>query len=86
MGIGGNKDGNIVYDDSVKFLEDMRTFKIKLHGTGRAYDNTVALLLDISELDPAYITVLTKTDQEAQPPAGGTESGEDETEQTVPEV
>ena len=80
MGIGGNKDGNISYDDSVKFLEDMRTFKIKLHGTGRAYDNTVALLLDISELDPAYITVLAKTEPEAQTPSDDTGSGEDDEE------
>ena len=28
---------------------------------GRAYDNTVAILIDISALDPAYITVLSKT-------------------------
>ena len=60
MGLGGSKDGTIEYSDEYKFLEDMRTFKIKLHGTGRAYDNTVALVLDISELDPAYITVLNK--------------------------
>lgn len=69
MGIGGSKDGTIEYDDSYKFLEDMRTYKIKLHGTGRAYDNTVAILLDISELDPAYITVLNKTESAATNPA-----------------
>ena len=28
--------------------------------TGRAVDNTCAWLLDISELDPAYVTVLMK--------------------------
>lgn len=60
MGIGASKDGTIEYDDSYKFLEDQRTYKIKLHGAGRAYDNTVAVLLDISELDPAYITVMMK--------------------------
>lgn len=59
MGIGGTKDGTLTYDDSVKFLEDVRTYKIKMHGAGRAYDNTVAILLDISGLDPAYITVKT---------------------------
>lgn len=57
MGIGGNKDGTIEYSDEFKFLADHRTYKIKLHGAGRAYDNTVAVLLDISDLEPAYIMV-----------------------------
>ena len=61
LGLGTNKDGVIEYDDSYKFLEDQRTYKIKLHGTGKAWDNTVAVLLDISELDPAYITVRNET-------------------------
>lgn len=61
MGIGGSKEGTITYSDEVKFLEDQRVFKIKLHGNGRAYDNTVAVLLDISKLKPAFITVLNKT-------------------------
>lgn len=60
FGVGGNKDGTIVYDDSYKFLEDIRTYLIKLHGNGRPYDNTVSVVLDISELDPAYITVKTE--------------------------
>lgn len=60
MGIGGSKDGTIEYSDEFKFLADQRTYKIKLHGTGRAYDNTVAIVIDISELDPAYITVMNK--------------------------
>lgn len=57
MGIGGSKEGVIEYTDELKFLEDKRVYKIKMYGMGKAYDNTVALLLDISELDPAYITV-----------------------------
>lgn len=61
LGLGGNKEGVIEYDDSYKFLEDQRTYKIKLHGTGKAWDNTVSVLLDISELDPAYITVRNET-------------------------
>ncbi len=68
MGIGGAKEGVIEYSDEYKFLEDTRTYKIKLHGTGRAYDNTVAILLDISELDPAYITVLNKSNTDANIP------------------
>ena len=60
MGLGSSKTGNIVYDDSVQFLEDNRVYKIKLFANGRAFDNTVSLLLNISNLEPAYITVLNK--------------------------
>jgi hypothetical protein len=57
MGIGGSKNGVIEYSDEYKFIEDQRVFKIKQYGTGRAFDNTSALFLDISGLEPAYITV-----------------------------
>ncbi len=57
MGLGSNKNGSITYDDSTQFLEDNRVYMIKSHANGRAFDDTVSLLLDISELDPAYITV-----------------------------
>ena len=57
MGMGGSKNGVIEYSDEYKFLEDQRVFKVKQYGAGRAYDNTSALYLDISNLDPAYITV-----------------------------
>lgn len=59
-GVGMTKDGTIEYSDEVKFLEDMRAFKIKLTANGTPYDNTVAVLIDISKLDPAYITVASK--------------------------
>lgn len=59
MGIGGSKDGVIEYSDEYKFIEDQRVFKIKQYGTGRAIDNTSALFLDISGLNPAYITMQT---------------------------
>lgn len=57
FGLGSNKKGTIEYSDEFKFLEDARTYKIKMHGNGRAYDNTVALYLDITDIDPAFITV-----------------------------
>ena len=57
MGMGGTKNGVIEYSDEYKFLEDQRVFKIKQYGAGRAFDNTSALYLDISALEPAYITV-----------------------------
>lgn len=55
MGIGMNN--KIEYSDDVKFLEDVRAYRAKLYGNGRMSDNTCAVLLDISKLDPAYITV-----------------------------
>ena len=57
MGMGGAKKGVIEYSDEAKFIEDQRVFKIKQYGAGRAFDNTSALYLNISGLDPAYITV-----------------------------
>lgn len=55
------KDGMIQYDDSYKFLEDQRTFLTKLYGYGRMFDDTCSLMLDISGLDEAYITVKNKS-------------------------
>lgn len=55
--MGGNKNGVIEVSDEYKFLEDQTCFKIKQRGTGRATDNTSALLLDISTLEPAYLVV-----------------------------
>lgn len=60
IGMGSSKDGVIEYSDEYKFLEDVRTYKTKLFATGRAYDDTVAIVLDISKLEPLYITVLNK--------------------------
>lgn len=67
MGLGESKDGTIEYSDEFKFLADQRVYKIKMHGNGRPFDNTVSIVLDISELDPAYITVLNKSDAEVTP-------------------
>lgn len=54
------KDGAIEYDDSYKFLEDQRTFLTKLYGYGRMFDDTCSIVLDIAELDEAFITVKQK--------------------------
>ena len=54
MGIGGAKEGVIEYSDDLKFLEDKRVYKIKMYGMGKAYDNTVSLLLDITNLEAAF--------------------------------
>lgn len=53
-------DRGIEVSDEVKFLEDQRAFKEVMYAYGRAYDNTSAIVLDISKLDPAYVTVKTK--------------------------
>ena len=52
--IGTDKNGAITFSDDVKFIERERVYGIDLHATGRCIDNTGAILLDISELDPAY--------------------------------
>lgn len=57
LGVGGSKQGVIEYSDEHKFIEDQRAFKIKQYAAGRAFDNTSALYLDISGVEPAYITV-----------------------------
>lgn len=62
LGIGTPKEGIIEFSDDIKFFEDQRAFKGKITANGMPYDNTVAVLIDISNLDPAYITVLNKTE------------------------
>lgn len=65
MGMGTSKEGRIEYDDSYKFLEDLRTFSIKLFGNGKPLDNNAFLYLDISKLKPVIPTVKTVTETEA---------------------
>jgi HK97 family phage major capsid protein len=43
--------------DEYKFLEDKRVYKQVMYGAGQAKDDTSAILLDISKLDPAYLNV-----------------------------
>ena len=41
-----------------KYENDLcKCIPVKLYGMGKAFDNTVAILIDISKLDPTYITV-----------------------------
>lgn len=63
IGIGGSKEGVIEYSDDFKFLEDKRTFKVKLYADGKATDDTCSLYLDITNLDPAYLNVVTKVSE-----------------------
>lgn len=57
LGIGASRDGVIEYSDDFKFLEDVRTYKTRMFAYGTPIDNTVAVRLDISKLEPAYILV-----------------------------
>lgn len=61
LAVGGSRNGVIEYDDSIGFLDDTRTFRVKTHAAGRTFDNTSALLLDISTIEPLYITVANPT-------------------------
>ena len=56
-GLGSSKEGILEFSDEFKFTQDQRVFKIKLYGNGKAYDNSVAILLDISELTAAYVMI-----------------------------
>lgn len=59
IGIGpADKQGTIVADDSVKFLEDQRAYKAKLHGNGRPMDQYAFLLLDVSNLEAIVSTIV----------------------------
>lgn len=54
---GGQRRNVIEFSDEYKFLEDLRYFKVKQYATGKAFDNTSAILLNISGLEPLYRTV-----------------------------
>lgn len=62
--VGGNR--GIEYSDEYQFLEDNRVFKVVQYANGLPRWNTSALLLDISGLDPAYVTVKTVGAQSVQ--------------------
>lgn len=57
MGIGMAKNGKLEFDDSFKFLEDARTYKIKTYGNGKPLDANAFRYLDISELTRYIPTV-----------------------------
>ena len=76
MGLGvGGSGGKIEYSDEFKFLEDVRTYKIKLYGNGEPLDNTAFQYLDITNLKPSNLkvtveeiqgTVTTKTEAKSE--------------------
>ena len=58
MFVGG--DRGIEYSDDFKFLDDQRVFKVVTYANGIAYDDTTALVLDLSKLEPQYLNVTVK--------------------------
>ena len=59
LGVGTGKGGKLEYSDDYKFVEDLRTYKIKFYGTGRPYDINAFQYLDISNLVPVLPAVQT---------------------------
>ncbi len=55
LGVGG--DRGIQFSDDYKFLEDKRYYKIVAYSNGFPKDDNAFLRLDISNLDPTYLTV-----------------------------
>jgi hypothetical protein len=50
MGLGTGKGGKLEYSDEYKFLEDIRTYLIKLYGNGKPMDANAFIYLDITGL------------------------------------
>lgn len=66
IGIGpAGKQGTIVPDDSVKFLEDQRAYKAKLQGNGRPLDHYAFLLLDVSNLEAIVSSIVEVVQKDA---------------------
>lgn len=58
MGIGmDSRAGRIEYSDEYKWLEELRVYKIKLYANGMPMDNNAFQYLDITNLEPAAITI-----------------------------
>ena len=59
LGSGIENNGRIMYSDDYHFLEDERVYLIKMYAHGFAVDNNAFVVLDISNLQPAYYKVET---------------------------
>lgn len=85
MGIGMSKDGKIDYDDSIRWFEDQRVYKIKTYGNGRPLDANAFRYLDISELErfiPSVYTLTTSADGGSNDDNGTNKGGGTEQEVT----
>ena len=63
MGMGSAKSGKLEYDDSYKFLEELRTYKTKIYCNGKPLDINAFIYLDISKVEDVLPTfkVVTET-------------------------
>lgn len=61
LGIGTNQAGKLEYSDDFAFLDDERTYKIKLYGNGQAKDKNAFQVLDISGLKESTLLVTNVT-------------------------
>ena len=59
MGLGSAKGGKLEYNDGYKFLEDLRTYKIKVYANGQPKQYNAFQVLDISDLEEVFPTVAT---------------------------
>lgn len=65
MGMGTAKNGKLDYDDSYKYIEDLRTYKVKLYGMGRPLDANAFIYLDISGVEDVLPTFKVVSDTPA---------------------
>ena len=59
MGLGSAKGGKLEYSDDYKFLEDLRTYKIKVYANGQPKQYNAFQYLDISDLEEVFPTIAT---------------------------
>ena len=59
MGLGSAKGGQLEYSDEYKFLEDLRTYKIKVYANGQPKQYNAFQYLDISDLEEVFPTIAT---------------------------
>lgn len=57
MAVGTGTGGKLEKSDDFKFLDDLRTYKIKFYGNGMPKDINAFLYLDITNLVPVYPTI-----------------------------
>lgn len=57
LGIANGKEGQIEFSDDYKFVEDKRTFRVKIYASGMPVDDNMSQVLDISGLKEKAIKV-----------------------------
>lgn len=77
--VGGEQNGVIEFSDEFKFTNDLRYFKMKQYATGRAFDDTSFVLVDISKLEPSFLNVKVKNVVSTEATVKGTVTTKDET-------